>query len=39
MNDWTNLADVARLGGWVIYPLTVLAVCAYAGIAERRSGH
>ena len=26
MNDWTNLAEAARLGGWVIYPLTVMAI-------------
>jgi biopolymer transport protein ExbB len=35
MNDWTNLADAARLGGWVIYPLTVLAVIALAITLDR----
>ncbi len=35
MNDWTNLADAARLGGWVIYPLTVLAIVALAISLDR----
>jgi biopolymer transport protein ExbB len=35
MNDWTNLADAARLGGWVIYPLTVLAIVALAITLDR----
>lgn len=35
MNDWTNLADAARLGGWVIYPLTVLAIAALAITLDR----
>jgi biopolymer transport protein ExbB len=35
MNDWTNLADAARLGGWVIYPLTVLAIIAFAITLDR----
>ncbi|SDI40882.1 MotA/TolQ/ExbB proton channel family protein [Paraburkholderia phenazinium] len=35
MNDWTNLADAARVGGWVIYPLTVLAVIALAITLDR----
>jgi biopolymer transport protein ExbB len=35
MNDWSNLADAARLGGWVIYPLTVLAVAALAITLDR----
>jgi biopolymer transport protein ExbB len=35
MNDWTNLTDAARLGGWVIYPLTVLAIVALAITLDR----
>ena len=35
MNDWTNLAEAARLGGWVIYPLTVLAIAALAITLDR----
>jgi biopolymer transport protein ExbB len=35
MNDWTNLPDAARLGGWVIYPLTVLAIVALAITLDR----
>lgn len=35
MNDWTNLVDAARLGGWVIYPLTVLAIVALAITLDR----
>jgi len=35
MSDWTNLADAARLGGWVIYPLTVLAIAALAITLDR----
>ncbi|MEW6341052.1 MAG: MotA/TolQ/ExbB proton channel family protein [Paraburkholderia sp.] len=35
MNDWTNLTDAARLGGWVIYPLSVLAVIALAITLDR----
>ena len=35
MNDWTSLADALRLGGWVIYPLTLLAVLALAIVLDR----
>jgi biopolymer transport protein ExbB len=35
MNDWTNLAEAARLGGWVIYPLTVMAIVALAITLDR----
>ncbi|MGH8780888.1 MotA/TolQ/ExbB proton channel family protein [Paraburkholderia sp.] len=35
MNDWTNLGDAVRLGGWVIYPLTLLAVFALAIVLDR----
>lgn len=35
MNDWTHLAAAARVGGWVIYPLTVLAIAALAIALDR----
>lgn len=35
MNDWANLADAARLGGAVIYPLTLLAIVALAITLDR----
>ncbi|WP_322016145.1 MotA/TolQ/ExbB proton channel family protein [Paraburkholderia sp. J12] len=35
MNDWTSLADTAHLGGWVIYPLTLLAIAALAITLDR----
>lgn len=35
MNDWTTLADAVRLGGWVIYPLSVLAIVALAIMFDR----
>jgi biopolymer transport protein ExbB len=35
MNDWTALTDSARLGGWAIYPLTVLAIAALAITLDR----
>lgn len=35
MNDWANLADAARLGGAVIYPLTLLAIAALAITLDR----
>jgi biopolymer transport protein ExbB len=35
MNDWTGFADAFRVGGWVIYPLTVLAITALAIVADR----
>lgn len=35
MNDWTTLSDAVRLGGWVIYPLSVLAVLALAIVLDR----
>ena len=28
MNDWTGVAETLKLGGWVIYPLSLLAVAA-----------
>jgi biopolymer transport protein ExbB len=35
MSNWTTLSDTARLGGWVIYPLTVLAIAALAITLDR----
>lgn len=35
MNDWINLAEAVRLGGWAVYPLTVLAVAALAIVLDR----
>lgn len=35
MNEWTNVADALRLGGWAVYPLTVLAVAAMAIVLDR----
>jgi biopolymer transport protein ExbB len=35
MMDWTMLSDTARLGGWVIYPLTLLAIAALAITLDR----
>lgn len=35
MNDWTNLADALRIGGWVIWPLSALAVVALAIVLDR----
>lgn len=35
MNDWTTLSNAVRLGGWVIYPLTVLAIAALAITFDR----
>ena len=34
MNDWTNLADALRIGGWVIWPLSALAVVALAIVLD-----
>ena len=35
MNEWINLAEAVRLGGWAVYPLTVLAVAALAIVLDR----
>jgi biopolymer transport protein ExbB len=35
MNDWTGFADAVRAGGWVIYPLSVLAIAALAIMIDR----
>jgi biopolymer transport protein ExbB len=35
VNTWTNFIDAVRLGGWVVYPLSVLAVAALAITFDR----
>ncbi|NRO98317.1 MotA/TolQ/ExbB proton channel family protein [Paraburkholderia sp. NMBU_R16] len=35
MSELTNLAETLRLGGWAVYPLTVLAVAALAIVLDR----
>jgi biopolymer transport protein ExbB len=35
LNDWTNLGEAVRLGGWVVYPLTLLAIGALAITLDR----
>lgn len=35
MSNWTDFSDAARLGGWVVYPLTMLAVAAMAITLDR----
>jgi biopolymer transport protein ExbB len=35
MQDWTSVLAAVRVGGWVIYPLTVLAILAVAITLER----
>lgn len=35
MQEWTNVAAAVRLAGWVVYPLTVLAVLAVAIALDR----
>jgi biopolymer transport protein ExbB len=35
MTEWQSLSDAARLGGWVIYPLGVLAIAALAITLDR----
>jgi biopolymer transport protein ExbB len=35
MNDWTGFAEAVRAGGWVIYPLSVLAIAALAIVIDR----
>ncbi|TCF96942.1 biopolymer transporter ExbB [Paraburkholderia strydomiana] len=35
MNDWMNLVDAVQLGGWVIYPLSLLAIVAIAIVVDR----
>jgi biopolymer transport protein ExbB len=35
MQDWADLAAAAQAGGWVVYPLTLLAVLAIAIVVDR----
>jgi len=35
MKDWTTFLGAVQLGGWVIYPLSVLAVLAIAIVIDR----
>jgi biopolymer transport protein ExbB len=35
MNDWTAFADAVHVGGWVVYPLSVLAIAALAIMIDR----
>ncbi|MFT4066155.1 MotA/TolQ/ExbB proton channel family protein [Paraburkholderia sp.] len=35
MNDWTTFAGAVQLGGWVIFPLSVLAVLAITIVIDR----
>ncbi|PTB22546.1 MotA/TolQ/ExbB proton channel family protein [Trinickia symbiotica] len=35
MNDWTGIAEAVRTGGWVVYPLSVLAIVALTIMIDR----
>ncbi|WP_322028738.1 MotA/TolQ/ExbB proton channel family protein [Paraburkholderia sp. J76] len=35
MQDWTGIVQVARIGGWVVYPLTLLAIIALVITLDR----
>lgn len=35
MQDWLGIVQAARVGGWVVYPLTLLAVIALVIILDR----
>lgn len=35
MQDWVGVAAAAQVGGWVVYPLTLLAVLAIAIVLDR----
>ncbi|EGD04068.1 biopolymer MotA/TolQ/ExbB proton channel family transporter [Burkholderia sp. TJI49] len=35
MNEWTGFTDALRIGGWVVYPLSALAIVALAIIIDR----
>ncbi|TDY22521.1 biopolymer transport protein ExbB [Paraburkholderia sp. BL6665CI2N2] len=35
MNEWKGVAEALRLGGWVIYPLSLLAIVALAITFDR----
>ncbi len=35
MNDWTDLSEAVRVGGWAVYPLTALAIAALTIMLDR----
>jgi biopolymer transport protein ExbB len=35
MSEWNGVAEALKLGGWVIYPLSLLAICALAITFDR----
>lgn len=35
MQDWAGITAAAQVGGWVVYPLTLLAVLAMAIVIDR----
>ncbi|CAD6520772.1 Tol-Pal system protein TolQ [Paraburkholderia hiiakae] len=35
MQDWTGIVQAARIGGWVVYPLTLLAIVALVITLDR----
>lgn len=35
MQDWLGIVEAARVGGWIVYPLTLLAVIALIIILDR----
>ncbi|PTB17029.1 MotA/TolQ/ExbB proton channel family protein [Trinickia symbiotica] len=35
MNDWTGFTEAVRAGGWVVYPLSVLAIAALTIMIDR----
>ncbi|KVZ28767.1 biopolymer transporter ExbB [Burkholderia cepacia] len=35
MNEWTGFTDALQVGGWVVYPLSALAIVALAIIIDR----
>jgi biopolymer transport protein ExbB len=35
MQDWMEIVEAAHVGGWVVYPLTLLAVLAIAITLDR----
>jgi biopolymer transport protein ExbB len=35
MQDWLGIVQAARLGGWIVYPLSLLAIIALAIVLDR----
>ena len=35
MQDWTGIVEAARVAGWIIYPLSLLALVALFIILDR----